>query len=93
MFYNDDQTIFEPLARKKKFKSTKPGFFRKKLKEIKELSYLIYNDDIFSEGLEHLFWIKKNTSVISVEGKRPTIRTLKNRFKKETFFPFTFALI
>ena len=40
-------------------KSTKPGFFREILKEIKDLSYLIDNDDVFSEALEHLFCIKK----------------------------------
>ena len=53
MLYNDDEAIFEPLPRKKKFKSTKPGFFRKILKEIKDLSNLIDNDDLFSEALEH----------------------------------------
>ena len=40
-------------------KSTKPGFFCEILKEIKDLSYLIDNDDVFSEALEHLFCIKK----------------------------------
>ena len=92
MLYNDDVTIFEPLPRKKKFKSTKPGFFREILKEIKDLSYLIDNDDVFSEALEHLYCIKKNTSYISVEGKKFNIRTFKNGFKKEYCFPFTVAL-
>ena len=53
MLCNDDEAIFEPLPRKKKFKSTKPGFFRKILKEIKDLSNLIDNDDLFSKALEH----------------------------------------
>ena len=59
MLYNDDETIFESLLRNKKFKSTKLGFFREILKEIKDLSYLIDNDDVFSEALEHLLCIKK----------------------------------
>ena len=92
ILFNDDETIFEPLPRKKKFKSTKPGFFREMLKEIKDLLYLIDNDDVFSETLEHLFCIKKNASAISAKGKRSTIRTFKNGFKKEKIFPFTVGL-
>ena len=33
---NNDETIFDPLPRKKKFKSTKGGFFREILKEMKD---------------------------------------------------------
>ena len=53
---NDDEKI---LPRKKKFKSTKPGFFCEILKEIKDLLYLIDNDDVFSDALEYLLCIKK----------------------------------
>ena len=54
---DDDETIFEPLPRKEKLRSTKSRFFREVLKEIKDLWYLIDNDDVFSEALEHLFCI------------------------------------
>ena len=58
IFCNNDETIFEPLPRKKKFKSIKPRYFCKILKEIKDLLYLIDNDDVFSEARGHLFCIK-----------------------------------
>ena len=32
ILYNDDETIFEPLLQKKKFKSTKPGSFLRNTK-------------------------------------------------------------
>ena len=34
---DDDETIFEPLPRKEKLRSTKSRFFREVLKEIKDL--------------------------------------------------------
>ena len=37
IFCIDDETIFDPLPQKKKFKSTKAGFFCEILKEIKDL--------------------------------------------------------
>ena len=82
---NDDETIFELLPRKKKFKSTKSGFFREMLKEIKDLSYLIDNDDAFSEAFEHLFCIRKILQPSVPTERGLSLEHSKKGSKRKTF--------
>ena len=89
---NNDETIFEPLPRKKKFKSTKPVFFSEILKEIKDLSYLIHNDDVFSETLEHLFCIKKILQPSVPRERGLPLEPLKMGSKRKIFTPLPLPL-
>ena len=89
ILYNDSETISEPLPWKKKFKSTKPGFFRKILKDVKDHSNSM---TMYFQRLWNICSASEKYFSHQCRGKRSTIRTFKNGFKKDKFLPFTVAL-
>ena len=88
ILYNDGETISEPLPWKKKFKSTKPGFFCKILKDVKDHSNSM---TMYFQRLWNICSASEKYFSHQCRGKRSTIRTFKNGFKKDKFLPFTVA--